>query len=90
MDLKGECFTTCLQCKNHLHTKCFKVWVKHKQENGDKVTCPLCRNCFLNPMGIILRDFEKWSKKFTSHRGTKCIGCGLKNINGDIYHCLTC
>ena len=73
-----------------MHTNCFKIWMRHKQESGDKVTCPLCRNPFHNPNSIVVRDLDKWAKKFTIHKGTKCAGCGLKNINGEIYHCLLC
>lgn len=90
MELREECFSTCSQCKNHLHTKCFKIWIKHKLESNDRVTCPLCRNHFLNPMGIVARDLERWDKKFTVHKGTKCQGCGLRNIVGEIYHCVAC
>ena len=41
-------------------------------------------------MGIVSKDLERWEKKFTIHKGTKCHGCGMKNIHGDIYHCVIC
>lgn len=30
-------------CGRNIHTECMERWVKHKIQNAQKVTCPLCR-----------------------------------------------
>lgn len=30
-------------CGRNLHTECMEKWVVHKQQNGQKISCPLCR-----------------------------------------------
>ena len=41
-------------------------------------------------MGLVMRDLERWEKRFTVHKGTTCKGCGVKNIKGLLYKCLLC
>ena len=30
-------------CGRNIHTECMERWVKHKVQNSQEVTCPLCR-----------------------------------------------
>lgn len=30
-------------CGRNLHTECMERWVKHKLQNDQQVSCPLCR-----------------------------------------------
>ena len=30
-------------CGRNLHTECMERWVKHKVQNAQEVSCPLCR-----------------------------------------------
>lgn len=41
-------------------------------------------------MVMVMADLEKWEKRFTTHKGTQCKTCGVKNIKGLIYKCLMC
>ena len=88
--MEGQCYSTCDTCHKSIHSKCLKVWARHKLDHGSKVTCPMCRREFHNPMGMVARDLEKWEKRFTVHKGTTCKGCGAKNIKGLLYKCLLC
>lgn len=89
-EMNGECYSTCKICKKSLHTKCFKVWSRHKEDSHLPVTCPMCRSEFQNPMVIIFKDLERWESRFSTHKGSLCKGCGMKNIKGIIFKCLLC
>jgi hypothetical protein len=41
-------------------------------------------------MVIVHKDLERWEARFSTHRGTHCRGCGVKNIKGALYKCLLC
>jgi len=41
-------------------------------------------------MVLIYKDFERWEERFSTHKGTLCRGCGMKNIKGNLYKCLLC
>ena len=85
-----QCYSTCKVCKKSLHSNCLKVWATHKIQNKGNVTCPMCRGFFLNPLGLVMNDLEKWNNRFSVHRGFRCKGCGVKTIRGFIYKCLMC
>lgn len=87
-DMEGQCYSTCKTCHKSLHTKCFKIWTRHKEDSHLPVTCPLCRAQFHNPMTIIFKDLEKWEARFSTHKGSNCRGCNAKPIRGPIYKCL--
>jgi hypothetical protein len=50
----------------------------------------MCRNEFDKPMMMVAKDLEKWASRFLIHKGTKCMGCGQKNIKGLLFRCLVC
>lgn len=89
-DMVGQCYSSCSTCHKCMHSKCLKVWIRHKEDHGQSVTCPMCRSQFHNPMTAVLNDLEKWEKRFTVHKGTICKTCGVRNIKGLIYKCLMC
>ena len=67
-DMNEQCYSTCKICKKSLHTKCFKIWTKQKEDSNVPVTCPMCRSEFQNPMVIIYKDFcmKTFFANFTS------------------------
>ncbi len=61
------------KCGNNFHIKCLKIWFEHKQSEGDKFTCPMCRA----DMGhMSLQNLEKEERaaenRFIVHESTKC------------------
>ena len=41
---KEENLTFCRQgCGKNIHTECMERWVRHKVQNRQEITCPLCR-----------------------------------------------
>ena len=40
----SEPLTFCrIKCGNNFHIHCLEIWVQHKIQTSDKVTCPMCR-----------------------------------------------
>lgn len=78
------------QCGNNFHIKCLKIWVKHKESVNQNVTCPMCRfDWGSNVFGEICREEDLFLNKNITHK-LECNCCNLKNIRGNIYHCLFC
>jgi hypothetical protein len=65
-----------------------KIWAAHKEANGDKVTCPLCRSEFA------LTDSKMTVKRrrvaADEHADTECSHCKTAPIAGERYHCVVC
>lgn len=79
------------KCGNNFHIKCIKIWVQHKLSTKDQITCPMCRVDWGN--GILeemVREEDNFQHRFIIHEGKTCENCNMKNIKGNIYHCVYC
>lgn len=88
--LKTECYSQCQQCRNCMHSRCLKIWTTHKMASKAPVTCPMCRAHFNRPLEMVKADEQKWADRLLIHRKTKCSGCGVRNIKGNLFQCMHC
>jgi len=79
------------KCGNNFHIKCIKVWVQHKLNTKELITCPMCRVDWGNGiLDEILREEDLFINRFIIHKGKNCQNCNMKPIKGNLYHCLYC
>lgn len=52
-------------CGRVLHTECMERWVKHKQQNSQAITCPMCRSDWGTN---VLEDLQETTKAYRIRR----------------------